>query len=134
MTSIGKIHPVDILIGRVVLSRTTANKIGQSHDLIIDPCKGVLAGLTVRMPDESLRLVNYHEIYSFGPDAVMISSDESAMPVQDSPLKALPLAKSNLIGVNVVTENGKLLGQIANIYTHIAETLLLIYKGIPVSG
>ena len=105
----GNIHSIDILIGRTILSRSTANKLGQVHDLIIDPAKGELAGLVLQMPDGSFRYVDYREVYSFGPDAVMINSDESATPAQDSPLKSLPLAKNNLIGVNVVTESGKLL-------------------------
>jgi uncharacterized protein YrrD len=128
MASTGNIHSIDFIIGRAVLARATANKLGQVHDLIISPSKGDLVGLSLRLPDESLRLVDYRDICSFGQDAVMINSDESAVLVQDSPLKALPLAKNNLIGVNVVTESGKLLGKIANVYMHLAETLLLIYE------
>jgi uncharacterized protein YrrD len=128
MTSNGNINSIDILIGRTVLSRSTANKIGQIHDLIVDPVKGELAGLSIRLPDESLRLIDNREIYSFGPDAVMINSDESAILVQDSPLKASPLAKSNLIGVKVITEGGKLLGQVTQVYVHLAETSLFVYE------
>ncbi|HEY0386110.1 MAG TPA: PRC-barrel domain-containing protein [Pyrinomonadaceae bacterium] len=128
MASSGNIHSIDALIGRAVLSRATANKLGQVHDLVIAPADGNVVGLSVRLSDESLRLIAYREVYSVGPDAVMIKSDESAIAVQDSPLKTLPLAKNNLTGVNVVTESGKLLGQIANIYFHLAETLLLIYE------
>jgi uncharacterized protein YrrD len=128
MASTGDISSIDILIGRTVLSRSTANKIGQTYDLIVDLTKGDLIGLSVQLPDESLRLIDYHEIYSFGPDAIMINSDESAIPVQDSPLKALPLAKNNLIGVKVITEGGKLLGQVAHVYIHLAETSLFVYE------
>jgi uncharacterized protein YrrD len=128
MTLVNDIHTLDTLIGRPVLSRATANKLGQTYDFIIDVAKGVLAGLVARMPDESLRLVDYGEVYSFGADAVMIISDESAIPLQASPLKALPLARHNLAGVNAVTESGKLLGQIANIYYRLGETLVLIYE------
>src|SRR5215212_3658177 len=108
MALVDGIHTVETLIGRTVLSRATANKLGQTHDLLVDPVKGELAGLSIRMADGSLRLVAYQEIYSFGQDAVMINSDEVAVPVQDSPLKILPLAKNNLIGANVVTGDGKL--------------------------
>jgi uncharacterized protein YrrD len=128
MASTGNIHSIDFLIGRAVVSRSTANKLGQVHDLIIGPSKGDLVGLSIRLPDENLRLVDYRDIYSFGQDAVMINSDNSAVSVQDSSLKALPLAKNNLTGVNVVTESGNLLGQIANVYTYLAQTLLLIYE------
>jgi uncharacterized protein YrrD len=128
MTLVRDIHLIDTLIGRTVLSRATANKLGSVYDLIVAAATGELAGLVVRMPDESLRCVEYREVYSLGPDAVMVSGDESALPPQDSPVKSLPLAKSNLVGANVVTENGKLLGQIANVYFHLGETLLLIYE------
>ena len=128
MASTGNINSIEILIGKTVLSRSTANKVGQLHDLIIDVAKGELAGITVRLPDESLRLVDSRDIHSFGPDAVMIKADESAVTVQDSPLKMLPLAKNNLAGTNVVTESGKLLGQVANIYIRLSETALLIYE------
>lgn len=110
------------------MSLATANKLGQVHDLIISPSKGDIVGLSLRLPDESLRLVDCRDIHSFGQDAVMIKEDESAITVQDSSLKALPLAKNNLRGVNVVTESGKLLGQIANVYIHLAGTILLIYE------
>lgn len=127
MTPTGQINPIAILIGKSILSRSTANKLGQIYDLVVDPVKGELSGLAVRMPDESIRLIDYREIFSFGPDAVMIKSDESAVPAQESPLKTLPLAK-NLIGAKVITESGKLLGQIAGIYIHLAETSLLVYE------
>lgn len=128
MAIVNDIHPIDVLAGKSVLSRATANKLGQTYDVLVDVAKGELAGVVARMPDESLRLIAYGEIYSLGADAVMINSDESAVPVQDSPLKTLPLAKHNLVGVSVVSENGKLLGHVANIYFHLAETLLLIYE------
>jgi uncharacterized protein YrrD len=128
MTSSGIVHPVDFLIGRAVLSRATANRIGQTHDLIVDPVRGGLSGLVVQTPGAGLCSVAYDEIYSFGPDAIMIERDESAIAAADSPLKALPLAKHNLIGAKVITEGGKVLGQIANIMIHLAEDPLFIYE------
>jgi uncharacterized protein YrrD len=124
----GQINPIAILIGKSILSRSTANKLGQIRDLIVDPVKGELGGLAVEMMDARLRLIDYREIFSFGPDAVMINSDESAIPAPDSPLKGLPLAKGNLTGAKVITESGKWLGQIANVYIHLAETSLLFYE------
>lgn len=128
MTSGDSVHPVDFLIGRTVLSRATANKIGQTHDLIVDPVKGRLGGLAVETPGAGLCLIACEDIYSFGPDAIMINGDESALAAEHSPLKALPLAKHNLIGAKVITEGGKVLGQIATIFIHLAEDLLFIYE------
>jgi uncharacterized protein YrrD len=128
MANTGNINSIDTLIGRTVLARSTANKIGQLHDLIIDVSKGELAGISVQIHDQSLRLVEGRDIHSFGPDAVMITADESAVTVQDSLLKILPLAKHNLIGSNVVTESGKLLGQVAHVYLRLSDSVLLIYE------
>jgi len=128
MANSGNINSIETLIGRTVLARSTANKIGRVHDLIIDVAKGELVGISVQIPDESLRLIEGRDIHGFGPDAVMITADESAVMVQDSSLKMLPLAKHNLIGSNVVTESGKLLGQVANVYMRLSDTVMLIYE------
>lgn len=128
LTSTENIHSIDLLIGRTVIARTTANKLGRIHDLVVDPVKGELSGLSLRMADESLRLIDSREIYSFGADAVMVNTDDSAILIEESPLKAAPLAKNNLIGVKIITEGGKMLGQIANLYIHLAETSIFIYE------
>lgn len=129
MTATSQIHSIDMLIGRIVLARETANKLGKIDDLIVEPLKGELRGLGIRMPDQSLCLIDAQEIYSFGEDAVMVNSDSAAIPVQVSPLKAAPLARSDLMKANVVTESGKLLGQIANIFIHLApEKSPLFYE------
>jgi uncharacterized protein YrrD len=124
-----KIEAIDVLIGRAVLSVETANKLGQVHDLIVHPTKGEMVGLSVQHSDQSHFLVNNEEIHSIGPDAVMVQSDQSLVSPDQSPLKAFPFAKNNLIGVKVITEDGKLLGEIANVYFHLEETTsLFIYE------
>lgn len=128
MTSRNILNPVDFLIGRNIISRATANKLGQTHDLVVDPVKGTLAGLALLTPAGGKCLIAYQEIYSFGPDAVMVESDESAIAAEDSPLKSLPLAKHNLTGTKVITEGGKVLGQIAGVYIHLAEDSLFVYE------
>lgn len=127
MTAAGVIHSIDFLIGRTVLALESANKIGQIYDLVVDPLKGELSGLAIRRLDQSLSLIEYQEISSFGPDAVMVNSDGSAIPAQISPLKAAPLAKK-LTGAKVLTEGGKLLGQIAHVYIHLAQVSPLFYE------
>src|SRR5437870_9263368 len=101
-----KVHSADTFVGRTVLSRATANKLGQVHDLIINPVEGSLAGITVSMSDGSVQAVESGEIYSIGPDAVMLHNDRSAIPTENSPLKALPLALYKLTCSEVITEVG----------------------------
>jgi len=128
MTPTGQINSIAILIGKSILSRSTANKLGQIYDLVVDPVKGELSGLAIRRLDQSPALIDYQEISSFGPDAVMINSDGSAIPAQVSPLRAAPLAKSSVMGAKVLTEGGKLLGQVANVFIHLAPVSPLFYE------
>jgi uncharacterized protein YrrD len=128
MAQTSNLHSADIFVGRTVLSRATANKLGQMHDLIIEPVKGLLAGIAVSMVDGSLRYVEASEIYSIGPDAVMVNNDRSAIPPESSPVKALPLAMNKLAGVEVITEGGKVLGHIANVFIHLTEEPVIIYE------
>ena len=128
MAETGKVYPVDSLIGRAVVSRATANKIGQIHDLIIEPIEGGLAGLSVKMTDQSPRYVEFSEIYSIGPDAIMINNDRSALAPENSPLKESPLAMNTVVGAEVITEGGKVLGQIANVFIHLVETPVMVYE------
>src|SRR5215210_4589579 len=128
MAETGKVYPVDTFVGRAVLSRSTAHKLGQLHDFIVNPVDGVLAGLSVKMTDGTMQYVESREIYSIGPDAFMLDNDRSALAPESSPLKALPLAINKLVGVEVITEGGKTLGYISNIFMHLAEIPVLIYE------
>ena len=122
------IHSIDSLIGMTIISRATGNKLGQVQDLVVDPIKGLLLGLTVKMSDGKTHVLDYREIYSFGPDAVMVNDDESVSPAEDSPLAGPPLASKDLAGAKIITEGGKVLGQVANIYLHGAAPPLVMYE------
>jgi uncharacterized protein YrrD len=119
---------IGTLIGRAVLSVQTANKLGQVHDLVIDPLQGGLAGLSIKRPDESCALVEYAEIHGIGDDAVMIERDDSLLPAEQSPVKDLPLAKNEMIGVKVITERGQLIGTIADLYVHLLDKPVFVFE------
>jgi uncharacterized protein YrrD len=122
------IQNIDKLIGRSVLSLGTANKLGEVDDLFVDPEAGQLAGVSVKRPDESYASVEHRDIHSIGPDAVMINQDDSLLPSDQLPLKDLPLAKNQLIGVKVITEGGQLIGSIASLFVHLTERPEFIYE------
>lgn len=128
MAALENIHSADTLIGMSVLSRVTGNKLGEVHDLILDPIRGELLGLWVRTTDSALRVMDYREVYSFGRDAVMAAGDDSVSPTEDTRLTAAPCAKRDINGARVVTEGGTLLGQVANIYLHLAPPPLAVYE------
>ena len=123
-----KIDRIDVLIGRAVLSVESANELGHVYDLVVHPIKGELVGLSVQISDQSQVLVSQDEIHSIGPDAVMVNSDQSLVALDQSPIKGFPLARNNLIGVEVITEDGKRLGEISNVYFHLGESSVFIYE------
>ena len=43
-------------------------------------------------------LVEWRDIHSIGPDAIMVDRDDLLLPVDQSPIKTLPRAKNDLIG------------------------------------
>jgi uncharacterized protein YrrD len=118
----------DALIGMPVLSRVTGNKLGEVHDLILDPMRGELLGLWVRMPDGALDVMDYREVFSFGRDAVMAIGDDSVIPSAQTPLAEAPCVRRDIAGARVVTEGGTLLGQVANVYVHLTAPPLLAYE------
>ena len=122
------IHAMGALIGVAVLSRSTGNTLGQIDDLIVDPIRGILLGLIVRTQDAGRKVLEYLDISSFGPDAVMANNDDSVKPLEDNQLAYQPLAKQSLRGAKVVTEGGKLLGLVANVFVHLAPPPLVVYE------
>jgi len=128
MSTFDHIHPIDTLIGKTILSRATGNKLGKVTDLIVDPIKGVLLGLAVQTTEGHMRVLDYHEIFSFGKDAVMVNADHSITPLEDSPLVGPPLAKKDLSRAQIITEGGNLLGHVSNIFLHYGAPPLVIYE------
>ena len=109
------IHGIDSLLGKTIISRSSGNKLGEISDLILEPAEGLLLGLVVQPSHEDSRIIDSREITSFGEDAVMVNNDNALMNLQDSSLSAHPHAKKDLTGTKIISEGGKLLGEIANI-------------------
>ena len=122
------LQSIDDLIGRSVVSLDSANTLGSLHDLIVDPTSGQLAGFSIEGPHDRRGLLAFTEVHGLGPDALIAEGDNSVVDAEISPLKKLPLAKTHLIGVKVMTEHGQSMGNIANIYLHFGEVPLFIYE------
>jgi uncharacterized protein YrrD len=122
------VQNIDKLIGRQVVSLETANMMGHVADLLADPLSGQLGGLSVQRLDESYALVSMIDLHDIGPDAIIVERDESLVSTDASPLKTVPKAKDNLIGVKVITEHGQLLGNISNLYLCFERKPAFIYE------
>lgn len=119
---------IDNLIGKTVLSRTTGNKLGEVYDLYIDPVEGLLIGLTVKAPNDIFGGLDYKNVHSFGHDAVMANDDDSIVPLKNEWLENHPHARKHLLGVNIVTDGGNLLGQVANVFVRLSPPPLAAYE------
>lgn len=118
----------DALIGMTVLSKVSGNKLGEVADLFIDPMKGVLMGLTIKNSKGDLGGLDYNDVSSFGEDAVMANADDKIVPLEDNWVKTHSHAKKHLMGINVVTESGNLIGKVADIYVRLSAPPIVIYE------
>jgi uncharacterized protein YrrD len=125
---LNNVEKIEQIMGRAIISLETANKLGHVADLIVDPVSGQLAGFSVQGLDESFALVSTPDVHDIGPDAIIVERDGSLVPGDDSPVKTLPRAKENLIGVKVITEHGQVLGNISSLFLCLDKTPSFIYE------
>ena len=128
VAQLNNVEKIEQIIGRAIISFETANKLGHVTDLLADPLSGELAGFSVQRLDESLTLVSMTDVHDIGPDAVIVERDGSLLSNDESPVKTLPKAKENLIGVKVITEHGQLLGNISNLFLCLDRKPSFIYE------
>jgi uncharacterized protein YrrD len=128
MTVADHVFPVDAVIGMPILSRVTGNKLGTVHDLIIDPLSGNLGGVVLHRLDGSEGVLHYGDISSFGKDAVMAHADDVVSSPREGELTQTPCTKRDIVGAQIITEDGNLIGRIANIHVHLAPPPIAIYE------
>jgi uncharacterized protein YrrD len=127
MSDLKDVSPTSLLTGMTVLSLATGNKVGQILDLFIDPINGVLLGVTVLLSDGRRVGIMQTDIYNFGKDAVMVRSEESIVPL-DSGALARGQQASKLIGTQIITESGDVLGQITDIFVTLKPPPHILYE------
>ena len=115
------------IIGRPVIAVETANRLGVVSDLIVDPHSGELAGLAIRRPDENHSVVSIIDVHSVGPHAIMVDGERSLL-LSGSQLNSLPKARTDLIGVKVLTDQGQLLGKIFRVFIRLTPPHAFVYE------
>lgn len=122
-----RIMKLDELQGMTVLNSDTGEKIGAVSDIIVHPVEGRVLGLTIRNSEGEVLALGAHELF-IGADAVM-TRDSAHMEKweQGDRLAKGALASREMIGVNVVTEDGRLIGRVSDVYVS-AERLCAYYK------
>ncbi|ACX63874.1 PRC-barrel domain-containing protein [Virgibacillus sp. LDC1] len=107
------------MIGLAVFDVENGKEIGKIHDFILDE-NWLITGLELEgkaLFSSHVKSVSWEDIVAYGEDAVMIRSQEAVrkLGANDIPLTYL-LGKRKLKEMQVLTEDGVLLGRISDVY------------------
>jgi sporulation protein YlmC with PRC-barrel domain len=114
--------------GRKIVSRTSAEELGNLAHLVVDVKRRQVASLVVGKGRKAL-VVDWDQVSGFGPDAVMVA-DESALhaPIGDREHAAAG-GKLELAGKRALSDMGNDLGTVTDVVfdpgTGALETLVL---------
>lgn len=114
------------LCGMKVLEPTSGEQLGVVLDIIVQPTTGKLLGITLRTRSGDPRTILAANL-SFQSGVALASSNSLSNCEQLGPaLKGGVYARKGIIGFSVVTEDGRLLGHVRDLYLS-TETLNIIY-------
>lgn len=114
------------LKGRAVLKSDTGEKLGEVEDLIIHPTNGHVLGIALRSMKGASVVLGVGDCI-IGPDAVMVAVGALRPTTDTGDALAGGINSGTLIGANVVTEEGKLLGRVSEV--HVSEKFqIAIYR------
>jgi len=123
MSELRTLNVENDLRGMPVIESDTGNKLGEVVDALIDPLKGKVVGLSVRTGEGETSTLPAPRIV-IGIDAIMVADiDGLGSPV--GRIAGTPVS-TGIVGTNVVTENGSLIGQVSDVYVA-AERQDIVY-------
>jgi sporulation protein YlmC with PRC-barrel domain len=100
----------------VLLAADTGAKLGEVRDAIIQPTEGRVMGVVARTPGGAEIRLRASDFF-IGQDAVMTSRESFERADEYAGEMAGGVrAVDEMIGANVVTEDGRLLGRISDVY------------------
>ena len=100
--------------GRKVISRASARDLGAVSHLLVDAGRRRIAAVVVGRGKRA-RLVEWTQLTSFGPDAVMVADEASLRPPADDRERAGADGKLELVGKRALTERGNDLGTVHDV-------------------
>jgi sporulation protein YlmC with PRC-barrel domain len=100
--------------GRKVVSRTSAEELGNLAHIVVDIERRQVAWLVVGKGRKAL-LIDWAHVSGFGPDAVMVSDESALHPPRDDREHAAAAGKLELVGKRALTDTGNDLGTVADV-------------------
>jgi sporulation protein YlmC with PRC-barrel domain len=114
------------LKGTAVLAADTGMKIGEAADALVEPLHGRLTGLVVRTHENVLRVLSEGE-FTIGRDAIMASQSTALRPIEATGNRSESVTASELVGVRLVTEDGRLAGSIVDVHL-VPQAGIILYR------
>lgn len=138
MSEIKTLNVASDLKGMTVLTADSGEKLGEVLDALIHPVEGTVLGIVLRTADGERRVIPTQN-FSIGVDAVMAVRGSVAQTNNTTgAIGGGVEAVGELVGTNVITEDGKLLGRVREVHIlaghpqaiyRVAETTLQRFFG-----
>jgi uncharacterized protein YrrD len=100
--------------GRRIVSRTSAEELGNLEHLVVD-AKGLRVTALVVGKGRRALVVDWEHVSGFGPDAVMVADESALHPPRDDRERAAAGGKLELVGQRVLSDVGNDLGPITDV-------------------
>ena len=100
--------------GRKVISRASARDLGAVSYLLVDAGRRRIGAVVIGRGKHA-RLVEWGQLSSFGPDAVMVADEASLRPPGDDRERAGADGKLELVGKRALTDHGNVLGTVDDV-------------------
>jgi uncharacterized protein YrrD len=100
--------------GRKVVSRTSAEELGEVAHIVVDVKRMRVASLVVGRGRKA-QLVAWEDVSGFGPDAVMVADESVLLEPRDDHERAATGGKLELIGKRALSDMGDDLGPVSDI-------------------
>jgi uncharacterized protein YrrD len=101
--------------GRPVISRASAETLGELKHVVVDVPARRIAALHVAGGRRNARLIDWSSIVAFGPDGIVVEDDAAARPPADDRESAVAAGKLDLDGREVLSDEGDSLGPLTDI-------------------
>jgi uncharacterized protein YrrD len=101
--------------GRKVVSRTTAETLGELRHMVVDTSRRHVSAVVVSKGKKHAFLIDWEHVSGFGPDAVMVESEDTLRPPADDHEQAAADGKLELVGKRALSERGNEHGPIADV-------------------
>lgn len=101
-------------VGRQVVSRATAHKMGTVGHLLVSPDGRQVAAVVIGRGKKA-QFIDWPELTGFGADAVMVGDESALRPARDDRERAAASGKLNLLGKRALTELGNGLGVVGDV-------------------